>query len=376
VLAFLLLTGLLGSAGADTSSQIQAQKDRLAQLEREIQDANDQLASLGDELNVLATRIDQATGVFQETQQAVMATREQLEQAEGRYESLRAQLDQRAADAYMEGPGNGLEVILGATSITDFTDRLEFIDNVTQHDSDVAVQVQVLANQLRQRKEGLDKVLVKQTAALHQLNQDQTALNEKFDMAAGIRDDLKVKQDEIGGLLQKLEKKLKKEELQAALAAQQGGSVAFHITGNPFTYCPVDQPMAFGDSFGAPRYAGGYHPHAGNDLMAPRGTPIRATFDGVAEADPNGLGGNAVIVHGAAGYTYNAHLDRYGTLGNVTAGTIVGYVGDSGDALGGPTHDHFEWHPDVMPSPLFQSAYGYSSIDSAIDPYPYLLQVC
>jgi hypothetical protein len=25
--------------------------------------------------------------------------------------------------------------------------------------------------------------------------------------------------------------------------------------------CPVDQPRAFGDGFGAPRYAGGYHLH-------------------------------------------------------------------------------------------------------------------
>jgi murein DD-endopeptidase MepM/ murein hydrolase activator NlpD len=88
------------------------------------------------------------------------------------------------------------------------------------------------------------------------------------------------------------------------------------------------------------------------------------------------LGGNAVIVRGAAGYVYNAHLDHYGSLGSVTAGTVVGYVGDSGDAQGGATHDHFEWHPNVLPSPLWTSPYGYSDIDGAIDPYPYLNQVC
>jgi murein DD-endopeptidase MepM/ murein hydrolase activator NlpD len=138
----------------------------------------------------------------------------------------------------------------------------------------------------------------------------------------------------------------------------------------------VDQPRAYGDSFGAPRYAGGYHPHAGNDILAPQGTPIRATFDGVAAADPTGLGGNSVIVTGAEGWTYNAHMVSYGTLGSVSAGTIIGYVGNTGDAAGGPTHDHFEWHPNVMPPNPYRSVYGYTVIGSAIDPYPYLNQVC
>jgi murein DD-endopeptidase MepM/ murein hydrolase activator NlpD len=137
----------------------------------------------------------------------------------------------------------------------------------------------------------------------------------------------------------------------------------------------VGQPHAYGDSFGAPRFAGGYHPHAGND-MAPRGTPIYAPFPGYASSDPNGLGGNAVIVQGSQGYVYNAHLDRYGTLGNVSAGTVIGYVGDSGDAAGGPTHDHFEWHPNVIPANPYRSVYGYTVIGTAIDPYPYLNLVC
>jgi murein DD-endopeptidase MepM/ murein hydrolase activator NlpD len=57
-------------------------------------------------------------------------------------------------------------------------------------------------------------------------------------------------------------------------------------------------------------------------------------------------------------------------------GTIIGYVGDSGDARGGPYHDHFEWHPNAMPPSLYTSSYGYTVIGSAIDPYPYLNEVC
>jgi murein DD-endopeptidase MepM/ murein hydrolase activator NlpD len=139
------------------------------------------------------------------------------------------------------------------------------------------------------------------------------------------------------------------------------------VPGSPFQVCPVDPPRVVADDFGAPRYAGGYHQHAGNDILAPRGTPIRAPFDGVAEDATNGLGGLSVRVTGSDGYVYNAHLDRMGTLGRVTAGEVVGFVGDSGDAKGGPTHDHFEWHPNEADGP---------TVSGAVDPHPYLTLVC
>ncbi|MFN2545019.1 MAG: murein hydrolase activator EnvC [Actinomycetota bacterium] len=371
--------GLISAAaGATTGSELEAAKARLHQLESQISAENDQLDQLQGELNVLAGQIDEATGAYQNTQQEVMGIRLQLQEASNRYHELRDQLDQRAADAFMEGPATGLDVILGASTITDLTDRFEFLNSISEHDAQLAVEVENVAADLHQREAVLNKILAQQAAKLRELNAAQTQLDSKFEQARQIREDLAAQQNEVGGLVTKLQKKLKQEELAAALAAQRmSGGAPVNIGDNPFHYCPVGDPHAFSDSFGAPRYAGGYHPHAGNDIMASRGTPIYATFDGTAEADPNGLGGNAVIVHGAQGYTYNAHLDSYGQLGSVTTGTIVGYVGDSGDAQGGPTHDHFEWHPNVLPASPYRSSYGYTVINGdAIDPYPYLLQVC
>ncbi len=125
--------------------------------------------------------------------------------------------------------------------------------------------------------------------------------------------------------------------------------------------CPVDPPHAYTDTFGAPRYAGGYHPHQGNDIFAPEGTPIRAPFPGDAVIATNTLGGVSVKVYGRDGYVYNAHLSRIGRLGPVRTGDIIGYVGNTGDAINSAPHDHFEWHP----------AGG-----DAVDPYPYLNAVC
>jgi murein DD-endopeptidase MepM/ murein hydrolase activator NlpD len=153
-------------------------------------------------------------------------------------------------------------------------------------------------------------------------------------------------------------------------------TTARHPTAGPFRLCPVQGRGAFSDDFGAPRFSGGYHPHGGNDILAALGTPILAPFDGTAVQTPNGLGGQAVTVYGAAGYVYNAHLSAYGRLGPVHTGDVVGYVGNTGDAAGGPTHDHFEWHPKAVPAHPHVSPYGYAVISGAIDPYPFLVQVC
>ena len=69
-------------------------------------------------------------------------------------------------------------------------------------------------------------------------------------------------------------------------------------------------------------------------------------------------------------YRYSANSD-----GPVQAGDIIGYVADSGDATGTP-HDHFEWHPNTVPSNWPASYYGYTVIGTAANPYPVLVDVC
>lgn len=124
--------------------------------------------------------------------------------------------------------------------------------------------------------------------------------------------------------------------------------------------CPVDRPRRYIDDFGDARWAGGFHRHQGVDIMAPLGTPIRAPFDGKAKKSSSWAGGLGIYVHGKRGFVFNAHLARLGKLGKVMAGEVIGYVGNSGDARGGSTHDHFEWHPGggraVDPFPLLNSA--------------------
>ena len=88
----------------------------------------------------------------------------------------------------------------------------------------------------------------------------------------------------------------------------------------------------------------------GTDIFAAYGTPVRAPVDGTVKITNGGLGGLSVyLVQSDGTYWYLAHLSGipegvHEGL-SVKTGDIVGFVGDSGNAKGGPTHVHFEIHP-------------------------------
>jgi hypothetical protein len=124
-------------------------------------------------------------------------------------------------------------------------------------------------------------------------------------------------------------------------------------------------PASYTDDFGAPR-AGGRH--QGIDILAPKRAPALAAEAGTVEFWTHSASAGCMLyLHGASGTTYYyIHLNNDLTKGNdnrgkcapgtayarglkngtkVSAGQVIGYVGDSGDANGIHPHLHFELHP-------------------------------
>jgi len=119
------------------------------------------------------------------------------------------------------------------------------------------------------------------------------------------------------------------------------------------------RPSQLSDTFGAARSGG--RRHEGIDIFASRNTPVLAATEGyVTQLGNGGLGGTTVSVEGPAGWRhYYAHLERWGPIRQgqwVTPGTVLGYVGNSGNARSTPTHLH----------------YGIYGPGGAINPYPLL----
>lgn len=122
--------------------------------------------------------------------------------------------------------------------------------------------------------------------------------------------------------------------------------------------CPVPGATYMND-WGFPRSDG--RAHAGNDLFAPRGTPVAAPVAGTVSYATGSIGGRQFRLVGDDGMVYlGSHMDAFGTAGRVSAGTTIGYVGNSGNAAGGRTHLHFEVHPDggaaMNPYPVVRAA--------------------
>jgi len=365
--SLLLLMALAPTAGAGLKQNLDEAKARLAELKRQIGAQQAVLDRLSAEAAAIAMQIDEHQAIYEQVTTQLQQTQVELEAAKRRFETVLGRLNERLREAFMQGPGSPVEFLLGATSLADLSDRLEFVDALAQSDSDLADRVQNLKNELSAQARNQERLRARQADILRALEGERAKLQDQFAQQKQIYHDIQSKRAEAEKLVERLGRAYR--DFLASLSGVSNGV---------FKVCPVDQPRGLYDGFGAPRYSGGYHPHAGNDIVAPMGTAIRAPFAGTARSSYNTLGGSAVYVYGALGYVYNAHLSSYSSNSNgpVAAGDVIGYVGDSGDALGGVPHDHFEWHPEVIPSNWPRSPYGYTVIGGALNPYPLLSQVC
>ena len=125
---------------------------------------------------------------------------------------------------------------------------------------------------------------------------------------------------------------------------------------------PVDGVAArrIADTWGAARSGG--RQHQGVDIFAKRGTPVHSATHGVVIGVKDyGLGGKQVWVIGPGGERhYYAHLDDFAPgiarFDRVQPGTLLGHVGDTGNARGTPPHLH----------------YGIYAMSGAYNPWPLL----
>jgi murein DD-endopeptidase MepM/ murein hydrolase activator NlpD len=132
---------------------------------------------------------------------------------------------------------------------------------------------------------------------------------------------------------------------------------------------PVYGPSSFVDTFGAGRsdIASGWH--HGDDIFGQLGEPLLAVADGtVFSVGWNDIGGYRLWLRDKAGNEfYYAHLSAYSPFavnGNqVKAGTVLGFMGNTGDASTTPYHLHFEIHPVGL---------LYLGYDGAVNPTSYL----
>ncbi len=226
LVAVLLVMVASSGSEASTGSELDAAKARLATLERQIAAEQDAIARSRTRFTRLATDSHHIRTRYNDTLQALMQARAELAAAQQEYDGVRARLDQRAAVAYMAGPGSGMAMLLGATSLTDLADRLMFLDQVTQADADLAEQAASLSNAWRTETQTLQTVQIQQAAIVRRLNSKQAAMAIEVARQQSLLEEMARSRAGLEALVEKLTKRLSAEEMAAAGRSLLGAGTA------------------------------------------------------------------------------------------------------------------------------------------------------
>ena len=299
-----------------------------------------------------------------------------------RIDELTLQMDDVTIDAFIDPPSLAALEVLTADSSDEMSVRQAVLDIHNDAIAADLTELDALRGELRERqaaqKEAVAEAEAAQAEAEAALGDVKSAVSRQTQFVSALKDGLAVDeaalealrasdparaeqlerlQAELGPRLEAAEAAAAYEAALEAIAAEERRKALLGIW-----KCPVQGPVSFTDSWGAARSGG--RSHKGTDMMAAAGTPTVAPVSGRVEHRGSSLGGLSWWVYGDDGNEYyGTHLSGYENVGagHVERGTVIGYVGSSGNASASAPHLHFEFHPGG---------------GAAINPYPRLIEVC
>jgi peptidoglycan LD-endopeptidase LytH len=294
----------------------------------------DDVATAQRRANAAANELSQAYTELAALDEEVARIEAERIAAEAELAGLRVVVNETAVRSYVHAGGADVPFLLGgdlnvevrANALAQFV-TMGSMDDIDRYRS-MTADLETGAALLAQRKDA-------QAAAVEQLRAKKaTALKEL-------------------ARLQELKRQRERAEAarraRAAAAASRRGSTSSSarsvvVSSSGGWFCPVAGATAFGNDYGDRR--GGGRSHKGNDMLAARGTPVVAPVSGYVTFRSVSIGGRSFFLRGVDGNEYfGTHLAGYaGGARNVSAGEVIAYVGDDGNARGTP-HLHFEIHP-------------------------------
>lgn len=377
-LAVLLVSLTPLSVSAETLEEIQAQQDRLQAENQELQAKLDSLRE--DEAQKQAYQ-DTLQNQIDVVQEQILTTRENINDLNGSIQELTLKLDksqeavqdtidkfkERLVALYTAGNVSTLEILLDSQSLSEFTTRMTMVETMTSHDQQLVDELEAYIKSTQTDREELQ-------AQKEQVAQLQVTLEGKQDELDALYEENKAALGEIQGQMYATENQMEinEEELaegeakiQAAIEAQKQAeeeAAKQQAGSNSSGQSPVINPPSDGSGGGSGFHCiwplpgvtyvsagwNGYPGHKGMDIAGPWGTPIVAAADGqVIEANDYDSWGYSwgyyvLIYHNGTYSTRYAHMSSVAvsTGQYVTAGTIIGYEGETGNAFG--AHLHFE----------------------------------
>jgi murein DD-endopeptidase MepM/ murein hydrolase activator NlpD len=293
--------------------------------------------------NAAAARLNMAETALAKAEAEVGRLKAQTDAASVKLRGALSRVRAFAVRRYIDS-GQSLVQWLGEADASQAMRKQSMLRLVLVGDADAVAEYRAARADLDAARAGIEQRLAAQQDAVKRLRK------ERADIAAELA--------KLAKAAQEAEARKRAAASRNRSAAPAASTRAVAVTGN--WTCPVAGPHAFSNDWHQPRSGGRLH--QGTDILAPRGTPVVANVSGTVNRHSSSLGGQSYYLRGDDGNTYyGAHLQSYAAQGRVSIGTVIGYVGTSGNASGGPPHLHFEIHPGG---------------GAAVNPYPTLVRYC
>jgi murein DD-endopeptidase MepM/ murein hydrolase activator NlpD len=306
--------------------QRQAVSQQLHQLDLQLDQTQNELADLNGNVTLLQTRI----GVAQQD----------LQKAEADLADRTRIFDQRLNDIYTEGSVSYLDVLLQATSLSDFLTRFDLMQRIAENDISLMKQISALRDQIARNKKSMEDKKAQLVVLQGQTRAKQAELATRSQQKAELLSQIKAQKgvlqrdlDEDEAAAEQLTQII--QELQKKNAPRQGtGHLIWPVRG------PITSPFGMRINPVTHHYSG----HTGIDIGVDYGTPIKAADGGtVIYVGWNDAYGNMTVIdHGGGISTMYAHESaQLVSVGDkVYQGEIIGKVGSTGWSTG--PHLHFE----------------------------------
>ena len=325
-----------------------ATEAELSQLDRRDGVLTSEIAAYTSEIAALQQRVAQLRNTEARLDQQLATKQAELAEARARLAELRRQLaealstlGQRLVAIYKYGEPDLLSVVLNAEGFEELISRTEYLDRLHDQDSAIVERVRGLRDEMHaavsQLRETRDLIVARRrqlAATRSRLESASAALASARAGRAAALASVKQREKRLEGDLSEISKQIAEQLGSSGSSPLPAGPVR---GGSGEMIWPIDGTITsqFGWRWG--------RMHEGLDIAAPGGLPIRAAKSGNIElAAPTGGYGNYTCVdHGGGLSTCYAHQSGFArTGGPVSQGTVIGYVGTTGNSTG--NHLHFE----------------------------------
>ncbi|MDQ8733999.1 peptidoglycan DD-metalloendopeptidase family protein [Paenibacillus sp. LHD-38] len=374
---------------AAAKAEMRAAEQRAAKAEREAASVHQQAASAKNEkvdieskkteaeasITNLMAEIDNVVINKTKTQaqsdakeEELLQTGLELEQAEERVQTRDELLQSRMRLMYTNGFVSYMDVLLSATSFTDFIDRFDALQSILSQDRDILAEQRAEKELVALKKVEVEKQFAEVKAIYEKLELYEAHLvkkeQEKEIMIASYNSNIK----QLNSKLQQIDSTLEElegiSEEQEALLMELAAKVSKlnaekNRISNPYSGgklgMPIKDNYRISSNFGTRVHpiTGKRHTHTGMDFAAPQGTDIYAAEDGVVlVAQSWSSYGNCVIIdHGNGLWTLYGHIRNGGIKvekgETVKKGQKIAEVGSTGNSTG--PHLHFEVRKNQTP---------------------------